>query len=81
MSAPSVSTSSTSGGGSTTVRVGKAWYVTEHKIRPVTTKEKIVVGARVPADVELWRAKSKQPGGGEVCESGERRGCPGLFRK
>ena len=28
-------------------------YVTEHKIRPVTTKEKIVVGARVPADVEL----------------------------
>jgi hypothetical protein len=28
-------------------------YVTEHRIRPVTTKEKIVVGARVPADVEL----------------------------
>jgi hypothetical protein len=28
-------------------------YVTEHKIRPVTTKERIVVGARVPADVEL----------------------------
>jgi hypothetical protein len=28
-------------------------YVTEHKIRPVTTKEKIVVGGRVPADVEL----------------------------
>ena len=28
-------------------------YVTEHKIRPVTTKEKIVVGARIPADVEL----------------------------
>jgi Protein of unknown function (DUF1236) len=27
--------------------------VTEHKIRPVTTKEKIVVGGRVPADVEL----------------------------
>ena len=28
-------------------------YVTEHKIRPVTTKETIVVGGRVPADVEL----------------------------
>src|ERR1043165_5153115 len=28
-------------------------YITEHKIRPVTTKEKIVVGSRVPADVEL----------------------------
>lgn len=28
-------------------------YPTEHKIRPVTTKERIVVGARVPADVEL----------------------------
>lgn len=28
-------------------------YVTEHRIRPVTTKEKIVVGATVPTDVEL----------------------------
>jgi hypothetical protein len=28
-------------------------YVTEHKIRPVTTQEKIVVGGHVPADVEL----------------------------
>jgi len=28
-------------------------YVTEHRIRPVTTKEKIVVGATVPSDVEL----------------------------
>ena len=28
-------------------------HVTEHKIRPVTAKEKIVVGGRVPADVEL----------------------------
>src|SRR3954465_12492232 len=28
-------------------------YVTEHKIRPATTKEKIGGGARVPADVEL----------------------------
>lgn len=28
-------------------------YITEHRIRPVTTKEKIVVGAAVPSDVEL----------------------------
>ena len=28
-------------------------YVTEHHIRPVTTKEKIIVGATVPRDVEL----------------------------
>ena len=28
-------------------------YVTEKKLRPVTTKERIVVGAPVPADVEL----------------------------
>ena len=28
-------------------------YITEHKVRPVTTSEKIVVGAKVPSDVEL----------------------------
>jgi sugar (pentulose or hexulose) kinase len=28
-------------------------YVTEHHLRPVTTKEKIIVGGRVPSDVEL----------------------------
>ena len=28
-------------------------YVTEHHLRPVTTKEKIIVGAKVPSDVEL----------------------------
>ncbi|VIO74578.1 hypothetical protein CI1B_53520 [Bradyrhizobium ivorense] len=28
-------------------------YVTEHKIRPVETREKIVVGATVPREVEL----------------------------
>ena len=28
-------------------------YVTEHKLRPVQTQEKIVVGAKVPSDVEL----------------------------
>jgi hypothetical protein len=33
-------------------------YVTEHKIRPVETREKIVVGAKVPADVELTAVPS-----------------------
>ena len=28
-------------------------YITEHKVRPVESREKIVVGARVPSDVEL----------------------------
>jgi hypothetical protein len=28
-------------------------YVTEHKVRPVETREKIVVGSKVPSDVEL----------------------------
>jgi hypothetical protein len=28
-------------------------YITEHKVRPITTREKIVVGATVPSDVEL----------------------------
>ncbi|MBR0709966.1 DUF1236 domain-containing protein [Bradyrhizobium liaoningense] len=28
-------------------------YVTEHRVRPITTKEKIIVGATVPSEVEL----------------------------
>ena len=28
-------------------------YITEHKVRPVTTQEKIIVGAKLPTDVEL----------------------------
>ena len=28
-------------------------YVTEHHLQPVTTKERIIVGATVPSDVEL----------------------------
>ncbi len=28
-------------------------YITEHKVRPIVTQEKIVVGAKVPTDVEL----------------------------
>jgi hypothetical protein len=33
-------------------------YVTEHKLRPVTTREKIVVGAKLPSDVELQAVPS-----------------------
>jgi hypothetical protein len=28
-------------------------YITEHKVRPIVTHEKIVVGATLPSDVEL----------------------------
>jgi uncharacterized protein DUF1236 len=28
-------------------------YITEHKVSPVQTREKIIVGATVPSDVEL----------------------------
>jgi Protein of unknown function (DUF1236) len=28
-------------------------YITEHKVRPIVTREKIVVGGTVPSDVEL----------------------------
>jgi hypothetical protein len=34
-------------------------YVTEHKLRPVTTRERIVVGATVPSDVELVAVPSE----------------------
>ena len=33
-------------------------YVTEHKIRPIETRERIVVGAKVPTDVELTAVPS-----------------------
>jgi hypothetical protein len=52
-------TTTTTGAGNAAVQIEPQYrtkiksYVTEHKVRPVTTKEKIVVGARVPADVEL----------------------------
>jgi hypothetical protein len=45
--------------GSTAIQIGPEYrtkiktYVTERKLRPVVTKEKIAVGAAVPADVEL----------------------------
>ena len=28
-------------------------YITEHKVQPVQMKEKIIIGAKVPSDVEL----------------------------
>jgi hypothetical protein len=33
-------------------------YVTEHKVKPVTVKERITVGATLPADVELLAVPS-----------------------
>ena len=34
-------------------------YVTEHKVRPITTRERITVGATVPSDVELVAVPSE----------------------
>jgi hypothetical protein len=52
-------TTTTTGTGGAAVQIEPEYrtkirtYVTEHKVRPITTSEKIVVGGRVPADVEL----------------------------
>jgi Protein of unknown function (DUF1236) len=52
-----VTTTTTTGTGNAAVQIEPQYrtkiksYITEH--RPVATKEKIVVGARVPADVDL----------------------------
>ncbi|WP_108518123.1 DUF1236 domain-containing protein [Bradyrhizobium algeriense] len=49
----------TTGAAGATIRIEPEYrtkiksYVTEHKIRPVETRERIVVGATVPTDVEL----------------------------
>jgi hypothetical protein len=49
----------TTGAAGATIRIEPEYrtriksYVTEHKIRPVETRERIVVGAKVPTDVEL----------------------------
>ncbi|QAU48313.1 DUF1236 domain-containing protein [Bradyrhizobium guangzhouense] len=49
----------TTGTGHATVQIEPQYrtrirtYVTEHHLRPVATKEKIIVGAQVPSDVEL----------------------------
>jgi hypothetical protein len=34
-------------------------YVTEHKLRPIATRERIAVGAAVPSDVELVAVPSE----------------------
>ena len=54
----------TTGAASTTVQIEPEYrtriksYVTEHKIRPIETRERIVVGAKVPTDVELTAVPS-----------------------
>ena len=55
----------TTGTGHTAVRIEPETrtrihsYVTEHKIRPVESREKIVVGAPVPREVELEAVPSE----------------------
>jgi Protein of unknown function (DUF1236) len=57
-------TTTTTGTGNAAVQIEPQYrtkiksYITEHKVRPVATKEKIVVGARVPADVDLVEVPS-----------------------
>jgi uncharacterized protein DUF1236 len=59
-----VTTTTTTGTGNAAVQIEPQYrtkiksYVTEHKVRPIATKEKIVVGARVPADVDLVEVPS-----------------------
>jgi hypothetical protein len=54
-----VTTTTTGTGGHAAVTIEPQYrtkirsYVTEHHVRPIATHEKIVVGARVPTDVEL----------------------------
>ena len=54
----------TTGAAGATVRIEPEYrtriksYVTEQKIRPVETRERIVVGAKVPTDVELTAVPS-----------------------
>ena len=49
----------TTGAAGATIRIEPEYrtriksYVTEHKIRPVETQERIIVGTKVPTDVEL----------------------------
>lgn len=49
----------TTGAGNAAVQVEPQYrtkiktYITEHKIRPVESREQIVVGAKVPSDVDL----------------------------
>src|ERR1700756_2875318 len=53
------SVTTTTGTGHATVQIEPEYrtkirtYVTEHKVRPVVTREQIIVGGTVPSDVEL----------------------------
>ena len=57
-------TTETTGAAGATVRIEPEYrtkiktYVTEHKVRPVETRERIVVGTKVPTDVELTAVPS-----------------------
>src|ERR1700720_4459563 len=57
--APTTVTTTTTGTGNAAVQIEPQYrtkiksYITEHKVRPIATQEKIVVGSRVPADVDL----------------------------
>jgi hypothetical protein len=57
--AQSTTVTTTTGTGHTAVQIEPQYrtriksYVTEHHVRPVQSREKIVVGATVPKDVEL----------------------------
>ena len=59
MAQTTVTTTTTGAGHGATVQIEPEYrtkirsYVTERKIRPVETREKIVVGSPVPRDVEL----------------------------
>jgi hypothetical protein len=59
-----ITTETTTGAAGATVRIEPEYrtriksYVTEHKIRPVETRERIVVGTKVPTDVELTAVPS-----------------------
>jgi hypothetical protein len=59
VTAATAQTTVTTGVGSAAVQIEPEYrtkiktYVTEKKLRPVTTQERIVVGAKVPASVEL----------------------------
>src|SRR6266536_4924790 len=59
MASAQTTVETTTGAAGATIRIEPEYrtriksYVTEHKVRPVETRERIVVGAKVPSDVEL----------------------------
>src|SRR5437773_6614743 len=59
MATAQTSTTVTTGTAGATIQIEPEYrtkiktYVTEHKLRPVETRERIVVGAKIPTDVEL----------------------------